>query len=137
MSKWRTNWPAAMPERDEPSGDAPVLDAARLLELDELQPNFVAELIEVYLAEAGPLMAAVRKAVSDGSSVHLRRAAHALKGASGDLHLANVVRISGVLEDSARRGELEGAAEWLQRLEAAMKTGCEALEALRDRDAGP
>lgn len=125
-----------MPGRDEPSGDAPVLDAARLLELDELQPNFVAELIEVYLAEVASLMSAVRKAVAEGNSEHLRRAAHTLKGASGDLYLANVVRISGVLEDDARRGALEGAAEWLQRLEAAMKAGCEALEALRDRDAG-
>ncbi len=114
-----------------------VVDAERLLELDELQPGFVAELIDVYLADVAPLMAAVRSAVAGQNAGAVRRAAHALKGASGDLHLQCIVRISGALEDSARAGELEGAAELLIQLEPAMVEARRALEVLRNRDNDP
>lgn len=120
----------------EDAGQTVVVDAATLLQLDELQPGFVTELIDIYLAEVAPLVAAVRTAVAGRNAEALRRAAHALKGASGDLHLKCIVRISGVLEDSARAGEIDGAADILRQLEAALVEGCAALEALRNRDTG-
>jgi len=97
------------------SGDNPRLDPAALEGLREMGGDeFVTDLVDTFVADAPPLLAALR-----GDDVdEVRRAAHTLKsnGATfGATHFAELCR---ELEEQAKTGDLTAASELADRIEA-------------------
>ena len=111
-----------------------VIDAAiwaDLLESMGGDADFVAELLEAYFDDAPWLVAAMQDALSAGNADDLRRAAHSLKSTSasfGALHLSEKCK---ELEDLARAGALEEAAERIGQITAEYNEARAALKAIQ------
>jgi HPt (histidine-containing phosphotransfer) domain-containing protein len=93
--------------------------------LDELlattgdDPAFLAELIDTYLSDAAVLLATMHQAAVAGSSDELRRAAHSLKSNSASLGARELASLCLEVEQQARAGALDGAAERVVAIEVA------------------
>jgi CheY-like chemotaxis protein/HPt (histidine-containing phosphotransfer) domain-containing protein len=94
---------------------APVLavessfDPASSLELVEGDQELLVELIELFLNESPRLMATIHQTNATGASAELMRAAHTLKGMSGNFGARKVVELAFELELIARSGSVAGA----------------------------
>ncbi len=112
---------------------ADVLDRKIVEELRELQlpgePDFLGGLIDQYLKDSAGLMKTIKAAVAAGDSGGLQKAAHTLKGASGNLGARKLAAAASELEKMGRNGGLDGAQEALHKLEAEYKRARKALEA--------
>jgi CheY-like chemotaxis protein/HPt (histidine-containing phosphotransfer) domain-containing protein len=93
--------------------DDAALDSLRELGGDE----FVAEVIDTFLADAPDLLAAMRTSLRDGDTDELRRAAHTLKSNGATLGAARFAEVCSELEALARSGQLEGASRLVERVE--------------------
>lgn len=88
--------------------DRSALDAIRALQSEE-EPNIVRELITIYIEDSNARLAEMRKTVSVGDPVQIRRAAHGLRGSSANLGARTLADLCAQLEDSpvvARASEL-------------------------------
>jgi len=108
----------------------PTIDAATFAELQATAgEDFARELVDTFLEEAPPMLAALRSAHAAGTAEAFRRSAHSLKsnastfGASGLAALARDLELQGL---AATR------AEALDALEAEYARVVPALKALRD-----
>ena len=112
------------------------VDLALLATYDDAQiegePDFVVELIDIYLNEVPRLFDTIRNAMTTNDRPIAKRAAHSLRGSSANL---------GVLQMAAIAGELEhlensfptAAAELLRSLEDEFQRVEEILTAERQR----
>ena len=112
------------------------VDLAVLASYEEAQiegePDFVVELIDLYLDEVPRLFDSLHTAIQNNDSATAKRAAHSLRGSSGNL---------GVLQIAAIADELEhldnpcgtSAAQLLQSLENAFRRVKEILSAERQK----
>jgi HPt (histidine-containing phosphotransfer) domain-containing protein len=106
------------------SQENPILDPAALEGLREMGgDDFVADLVETFLADAPPLLAALRG--TDQGEV--RRAAHTLKSNGTTFGAARFSELCRELEEQARRGDLSAAPELASRIEAEYALVAEAL----------
>jgi two-component system sensor histidine kinase/response regulator len=111
-----------------------VIDRAALDELLETtgnDPHFLAELIDTYLADSAALLGTMRRALTDAQNDELRRAAHSMKSNSASFGAQALATLCQQLEHQARDGVLEGAAERLERIDAAFVEVERELRALR------
>jgi HPt (histidine-containing phosphotransfer) domain-containing protein len=97
------------------SEDKTRLDPAALEELRELGGDeFVADLVQTFLADAPPLLAALR-----GSDVdEVRRAAHTLKSNGTTFGATQLSELCRELEEQAKAGDLTGASAQADRIDA-------------------
>ncbi|HKV36508.1 MAG TPA: Hpt domain-containing protein [Pyrinomonadaceae bacterium] len=98
----------------------------------EGEPDFVVELIDLYLNEVPRLFDTIRKAVANRDRSTAKRSAHSLRGSSGNLGVLQMATIAGELE------HLENdygtvAPELLQSLENEFERVKEILNAERQR----
>jgi PAS domain S-box-containing protein len=93
--------------------------------------DFLAEVIDAFLADAPTLLATLRSSLEEGNSEELRRAAHTLKSNGATLGAEGFAELCRTLEQRAKAGELKGAAELVDRIEAEYRPLEEALAALR------
>jgi PAS domain S-box-containing protein len=94
------------------------LDASAIESLRELDgEGFLAEVIDTFLSDAPALMAALRTTYEEGDTETLRRTAHTLKSNGQIFGAGRFSELCGDLEDRARRGTLDDAAELLDRVE--------------------
>jgi len=112
------------------------VDLAVLASYEEAQiegePDFVVELIDLYLDEVPRLFDSIHTAIQNDDSSTAKRAAHSLRGSSGNL---------GVLQIAAIAGELEhlpnpcgtSATQLLQSLETELQRVKEILNAERQK----
>lgn len=111
------------------------VDFAVLTYMRELQgdgeDDFVGELIEVFLADAKPRVAAIRAAVARGDREALRSVAHSLKGSSANLGASGLAELCAGLERRAKSGSLEGADREASQLEAEFERVRRSLEMAR------
>jgi PAS domain S-box-containing protein len=126
----------AKPRADANGGSEAVeyvsLDDGALKNLRDLGGDeFLSEVIDAFLADAPELVATLRRALDEGSSEELRRAAHTLKSNGATLGAAEFAELCRTLEMRAKAGELDGAAELMDRVEQAYGALRDALEALR------
>ncbi len=110
---------------DEPI-DAAVL--AELLETVGGDRDFLAELVETYLADSPNLFAELRVALSSGDAAGARRAAHTLKSTSASFGAQGLAAQCREIEGAAGAGDLVGlderielAAASYERVEAALR----------------
>lgn len=113
-------------EADPAPIDWPVLEGMRALQ-EEGEPDFVQEIIDLYLTETPPLLTAIQEAIIQGDAESLKKAAHALKGNSKSLGAQQVAALSLVLEQSGHSQSLEGAAAVFVDLERAFERARQAL----------
>ncbi len=107
----------------------PLVDWKRLEKVTFGEPDFRAELLEMFFAEADRQMTALAVAVSSGSSDIALRAAHALSGAAANVGAVQMRELAGEIEAVARAGGLEFAMPLLDRLHAAQTATRAALDA--------
>ena len=74
--------------------------------------------IEIYLAEAPTIFSALDTAVLTGASEDVRRAAHSLKSASGNIRAERLASLLQEMEHRGRDQDVEGAREALEELRA-------------------
>jgi CheY-like chemotaxis protein len=110
-----------------------VLEMAAVDTLRELLggDEFLAEVIDAFFADAPNLLATLRRSVEQGDVDDLRRTAHTLKSNSETFGAEGFSELCRELEESAKDGELTGAAELAARIEAEYAGLQAALAALR------
>jgi len=98
-----------------------VLDEAVLADLREYQspgePDFVTELIGIFGEDLTSRLAQISAGLQAGDAKRVREAAHALKGASGELGARRMREICERLELSAAQGSLADAPAMARELE--------------------
>ena len=104
---------------------------ADLLESTGGDPDFLAELIDIYLDDAPRQVVAMREAALGGRIDDLVRAAHTLKGSSSSIGAAELSERSRTLELAGRAGALEDAVGAVDGIEAELSRVREALLARR------
>jgi len=81
------------------------VDLKILCSFDEAQedgePDFVVELINLYLNEAPRLVSAIREAMAKDDWPSIKRAAHSMRGSSSNLGILQIAVIAGALEELA------------------------------------
>ena len=108
------------------------LDDGALQSLRDLGgADFLAEVIDAFLADAPELIATLRRSLDDGSTEELRRAAHTLKSNGATLGAEEFAELCRTLEQQAKSGELDGASELVERIEQTYPSLRDTLVALR------
>jgi HPt (histidine-containing phosphotransfer) domain-containing protein len=110
------------------------LDRATLDELLDStggDPEFVAELIDAYLADAPSHVAAMRRAADEDDAALMNRAAHTLKSSSASLGALMLSALCRDAEELARRGATGEAAALLPAIESEWSRVEEALGGYR------
>ena len=109
-----------------------VIDQSQLASLREIQqpgaPDFVTELIELFLNEATSDFQALRGALSRDDEVEIRRVAHRLKGASANMGITHMAALSEELES---KDPAKDSRDLLTQLESEFELVCVALKAER------
>lgn len=116
-------------------GNGEVLDARVLARLREYQlpgePDFLAHLVSIFLDDLSLRLERIRNAQTQGDLETLRLAAHALKGASGELGAKRLQVLCAKLEATARSGILAAAHPLAREVEDEAARVRRAMEALR------
>jgi PAS domain S-box-containing protein len=109
-----------IPDREETTALHRPVDRAVVREL--LGRSNGAELVKLYIEEAGEFLAKIRSAVVTADVLSVQHAAHSLKGVSGYVGARTVMALSQSLEQNARLGTVnEETAALLARLEDAFE----------------
>ena len=118
------------------TGNGEVLDAKVLAGLREYQrpgePDFLTHLIRVFLDDLSLRLESIRNAQTRGDLGILRSAAHALKGASGELGAKRLHALCAQLEATARSGILAAALPLVREIEDEAVRVRRAMEVLRN-----
>jgi len=104
-----TGAPAPEPVEDDVLGGTELMDFGRLnefKEFDDEQQTMTREVIALFVADAPRRLEAIEAAVASRDSESLSRAAHALKGAAGNIGAVAVQAACASLEADARTGVL-------------------------------
>lgn len=134
MSESDSEHPAAQDEASlGESGH--VLDLRVLQELRELggedDPGLIAELIEIYLADAPQRLQEISKGLDSGDLKVVERAAHTLKSSSANIGATGLSRICNEMEEIARQRKLDAIPPLFSRSKAVLSEVRSALRALQ------
>lgn len=97
--------------------DKGVLDITRLEEAFEDDTAGIAELLEMALETGRKHCAALGVAIASGDAAAAAKAAHGIKGSSGNIGANQVMAVAAELDQAARQGDLTGARERLAAIE--------------------
>jgi PAS domain S-box-containing protein len=115
VARW---WPEA--EVVPAEAQIPPIDLDAALALADGDPNLLAELMAVLLAEYPGQLATLHSAHQHGDARQLERAAHSLKGALGTVGVTRAHGLAQQLEAHGRADQLEGALSLVQQLDTEM-----------------
>jgi len=87
--------------------DLPVLDTAIIAELHGLGPNFLAQLVPMFVLAVPDRLTAIRAAIEGQDADGLSNAAHALRGSAANLAGVRVADICRRLEEAALAGRFD------------------------------
>jgi PAS domain S-box-containing protein len=108
------------------------LEAAALQNLRDLGGvEFLAEVVDVFLADAPALVASLRSALDQRDTEELRRAAHTLKSNGSTLGAVAFATLCRSVEQHAKDDRLEGVSQLVDQIEQEYRTLQEALASLR------
>jgi CheY-like chemotaxis protein len=134
---------SAVPDSTAPESALPAVPSRTELDwaaLDKLlalvggDPALLNELIDSYLQETPPLLAALRRSLDGGNAAGLRQAATPLKSTSRDFGATRLSELAKELEEMGKAGALEGAPALVAEVEAEYSGVKAALEAVRSGD---
>jgi two-component system sensor histidine kinase/response regulator len=89
--------------------DLDVIDELRTATGDDM--DFVRELVDTYVGEAGGHLAALDEAVAAGDAAAVVRPAHTLKSSSASVGAMRLSELCRGIEETSRAGRLDGLAE--------------------------
>ncbi|MBA3730898.1 MAG: Hpt domain-containing protein [Gammaproteobacteria bacterium] len=126
LARWITGVVAASeapPVVDKtPASTDDAIDPAALDNLQKIRrpdgPDLLARVIELFLHDTPPRLAALRDTATRGSARDLARIAHTLKGSSANLGARRMVALCAELETLCQAETLDDAAGLLGKLEA-------------------
>ena len=98
--------------------DNEILDLSRLIEAFEDDTAGIAELLEMAMETGRKHQRALAEAIGSGDVEGVRRAAHSIKGSSGNIGANRVMDVAAALEQSARGGDLSDAPARAAAIEA-------------------
>lgn len=84
------------------------VDMETLNMLKEVMEDGFVTLLETYITDSGARIDAMRAAIEAADSDAIRRAAHSLKGSSGNLGANQMAALCLNVENSSRDGKLDG-----------------------------
>ena len=91
----------------------PILDRIVISGLRKLtppgEPDVLAEVLNLFLAEVPPRITRLRNAVDAGSIQDVQRAAHSLKGSAGNIGARQLHEVCRQLDEISRSGDLTTA----------------------------
>ena len=94
-----------------------MIDPAVIASLRQLnqegEPDVVQEVLTLFLQDAPGRITAIADAIDRGDPAALQRAAHAFKGAAGNIGATALQNQCNQLEVLGKAGTLDGAASWL------------------------
>ena len=96
--------------------DDAAIDALRDPELGG-EPEFLAEVVDAFLGDTPPRIATIRESLASSDGIALSRAAHSLKGSSGNFGAQRLQTICADLERLGREGHLEHLAPLVAQVE--------------------
>jgi len=99
--------------------DKTILDITNLEEAFEDDTAGIAELLEMALETGRRLMGELRDAIATGNAPNAARAAHSIKGSAANIGAMAPSALAAALEQRARAGDLEGAADACTAIETA------------------
>ncbi len=102
----------------------------------EVNPNFLNELIGMFVSLAPELIEKIRAAASSDDSEQVEATAHRLKGSSLNLGGARMGEVCDRLEKKGREEKLEGAKELVERLDECYLELLSELEKLKTPEQG-
>ena len=114
---------------ETPEGPLDRAATENLLELGGAE--MLSELSEIFFADAKSVLTVIREAVEDGEAPTVARAAHTLKGSSGNMGALRMARICAELEAAGSAGDLSRAPALVVRLDAEFKRVRQALLAAK------
>ena len=97
---------------------AQTFDRQALLDRVAGDEQLMAEVIRMFLEDCPTRMAAIRQAVEEKSPASIRSAAHALKGAAGNLGANGLFEAAGILERVGAESRIDAADAAWRRLSA-------------------
>ena len=109
--------------------DPSALDS--LMEITGGDPDFLREMIDVFLADAVDLLAAMDEALVRGDTVVLRRAAHSLKSNAATFGATRLTALARQLEELGETAELPSSPPVLAAARAEFASVDDALRAAR------
>jgi HPt (histidine-containing phosphotransfer) domain-containing protein len=104
---------------------------SQLAESDDTGDQFIAEIIEVYIADLSERVRKISLQMSEGDSSAVAATAHAIKGSSGHFGAVHLIELSREIEDRARRKQTDGLQANIDSLIEEAERVCAALEAFR------
>ncbi|HET9620918.1 MAG TPA: ATP-binding protein [Kofleriaceae bacterium] len=129
------------PVRAAPRPPLDVLDRAALDRIRAIQrdgrPDLVVRVLAMYLERSPHQVEEIAAATAAGDADRLARAAHDLKGGSGNLGLGQIADLLARIEYLARREQLAPAATLVAELPAAHAAAVTAIRGELDRSAPP
>jgi len=111
---------------------ATVIDSSELLSRVDGDRELLGELIDAFLSESQPLLAALTDAVRKNEPAQLERDAHKLKGSISVFGAHDAVTVAQALESMGKEGNLQAAEQGLRQLEARLIEVEAALSELRE-----
>lgn len=112
---------------EEPILDQRVLDNVRQLQ-EPGEADFLTEMIGLYLTDAPLLMDRIRRSLKVNELAGARKAAHSLKGISGNLGARRLAEMCDRMERLAEVEELAAVQDMLENMEMEFERVCAALE---------
>ncbi len=109
-----------------PSVDWTVVDDLRMLQM-EGEPDFVEEMVALFLQETPALLDAIRQSLAESSPASLRRATHTLKGNCNSIGAARMGALSLDLEKIGKEDTTQGAAALFAELEREFENASKAF----------
>lgn len=104
---------------------------AGLRDLNPEDPNFLRELIDMFLDDIPLRFAEIERALANKDSQLLTRAAHTIKGSGSNFGAAGLTRISLEMEHQGKASQFDAAAATLPALRAEFALVTEALKQFR------
>jgi HPt (histidine-containing phosphotransfer) domain-containing protein len=102
-----------------------------LMETTEGDPEFLGEMIDVFLADAMELLAAMDGALAGGDAEALRRAAHSLKSNAATFGATRLTALARQIEELGKTAELAASPPFLATARAEFASVEDALRATR------
>lgn len=113
--------------------DDVILDPATIASLRDLSPgddSFLWEIIDMFLKDSPARLAEIRNGLAHKDALAVARAAHSLKGSSGNFGAMRLQAAAKVIEQLANQERLGEAADVLPHLESEYRQAADALKAL-------
>jgi HPt (histidine-containing phosphotransfer) domain-containing protein len=110
--------------------DSAVLDELRESVGDD--PEFLAELVDEFLADAPTQLESLREAATSGNATDARRAAHTLKGNGRTFGAGQLASLCQEAETAAGAGDLDAVLSRLDEIDGEWRRVSAELLALRD-----